>query len=79
MNSVNVRLMTITVAVDDNPQLVAELETLVAERLLCRKAIGECLQIAATGRIDRALQALRRACPDAETAEVAAGETAVPS
>ena len=74
MSSVEVALIETTVAVEDNPALVAELQTMVADRLLYRRAIKEALQVAATGRIETALKVLRRAYPDAE---VGAGDTAV--
>lgn len=80
MSSVEIKLIEHTVRVTDNQALADELQTVVLDRLKYRKAIRECLSLAASGRIDKALEVLRTVYPQADDmAKVGAGDTAVMS
>lgn len=80
MSCAEIKLIETTVRVEDNPRIAEELQTVVSDRLKYRRAIRECLSIAASGRIDAALEVLRRVYPQAaELATVGADETAVRS
>lgn len=80
MSSVEIKLIEHTVSVTDNQALADELQTVVLDRLKYRKAIRECLSLAASGRIYNALEVLRTVYPQAaDLSKVGAGETAVQS